>query len=57
MTHAHRRGAAGAPRRLLMLAIPTVVRLAGRGVEAPESPPDGGELVVNNQLDGVWLSE
>jgi hypothetical protein len=57
MTDAHRRGAAGAPRRLLMLAIPTVVRLAGRGVDAQERPRDGGELVVNNQLDGVWLSE
>jgi hypothetical protein len=57
MTHAHRRAAAGAPRRLLMLAILTVVRLAGRGADAQERPRDGGELVVNNQLDGVWLSE
>ena len=58
MTHAHRRGAAGAPRRLLMLAAtPTVVLLAGRGADAQKRPRYGGELVDNNPLDGVWLSE
>jgi hypothetical protein len=46
MTNAHRCGVAGAPRRFLMLlAISTLILLAGRGADTQERPRYGGELV------------